>query len=132
PWRADCTGARAGTSTAPARRTSSSAFASPRCGTGSRSRSGTVLGREVDDHMRDREREARLRLADQILLEPVRPARRMRGDDDLVGAERAQRIRDRDERVVVADLAANLEPGCLEPGHRRPEAVLGLGARAVD
>ena len=91
-----------------------------------------VLGREVDDHVRDREREARLRLADQVLLEPVRPARRMRRDDDLVGAERPQRVLDRDERVVVADLAANREPGRLEPGDGRLEAALGVGSCAVD
>ena len=56
--------------------------------------------------------------ADDVALEPVRAALGMRRDDDLVGAEGAQRVLDRLQRVAVADLA--LAPRC-----RRARAARG-------
>ena len=55
--------------------------------------------------------EALARLVDDAALEPVRAARGMRRDDQLVGRERAQRVLDRLERVAVADLAARVDAG---------------------
>ena len=54
-----------------------------------------VLGLQIDDHVGDREREALARAGDDAALEPVRAALGVRRDEDLIGAEGAQRILDR-------------------------------------
>ena len=56
----------------------------------------------------------------------------MRRDDDLVRAERSQRVLDRLKRLLVADLAADDEPGLGESGDRRADALLRGRAGAVD
>src|SRR5919204_3594076 len=70
---------------------------------------------EVDDHVRDRDGEALSGLLHDAALEPVRAPFRMRGQDDLVGAEGAEGVLDRLEGIAVADLAARGDPGLLEP-----------------
>src|SRR3954470_2607607 len=57
------------------------------------------------DEMGDRHVEARLRLLDQAALEPVRRARRVGHDHDLLGREGRQGIGDREHGAGVADLA---------------------------
>ena len=52
-------------------------------------------------------------------------------DHDLVGAERAQRVLDRLERVAVADLAFRLDAVAPEPREARVQPLLGGGASAV-
>src|SRR3972149_8125684 len=63
------------------------------------------LGAGLDDYMRDRRVEALAGVGDDPALEPVRTTLRVRRDDDLVRAERAQRILDRLQRGGVAGLA---------------------------
>src|SRR6266545_3741224 len=86
---------------------------------------------EIDHDVCDRAREALARLLDEALLEPVRAADGMCRDDNLVGAERAQRILDRLEGIAVADLAADVEAGLSEVAYRRLYALLGRCARPV-
>ena len=86
---------------------------------------------QVDDHVRHRDVEAEPRLLDDPLLEPVRAARWMRRDDDLVGGEHPERVLERLQRVAVADLAARRDPGLAEPREARVETRLCRGPRAV-
>ena len=70
----------------------------------SRSRTRSAYARrgvalEIDDDVGDRDGEALAGLRDDVPLEPVRPAGRMRRDDDLVRAERAQLVLDRLQRI---------------------------------
>ncbi len=72
--------------------------------------------------MRDRDVEAVLGRADDVSLEPVRAALRMGGDHDLVGAEGAERVLDRLERITVPNRAfrlnavqPELREACIEP-----------------
>jgi len=62
---------------------------------GALARDFLALRFQIDDDVRDRNVEALFGCADDVALEPVRAALRMRRDDDLVGAERAQRVLDR-------------------------------------
>src|SRR6266849_5420279 len=64
-------------------------------------------------------------------LEPVRAALGMRGDDDLVRAEGAERILDRLQRVSVPDLSPCLDARSRELREALFEALLSCGARAV-
>src|SRR5207249_8550331 len=68
---------------------------------------------------------------DDAALQPVRAAFRMRGDDDLVGAERPQGVLHRLKRVAVADLAARVDPELRETGQAQVEPLLGARPRAV-
>ena len=77
---------------------------------------------QVDDDVRDRHGEALPRAADHAALEPVRPALGMRRDDDLVRAERPQRVLDRLERLAVPDLAARVDPRLPQPAQARADA----------
>jgi hypothetical protein len=52
-----------------------------------------ALAVEVDDHVRQRQGEALPRAAGDVAREPARAAGRVRGDDDRVGGEPAQRSR---------------------------------------
>src|SRR3954453_13648063 len=56
----------------------------------------------------------------------------MRRDDHLVGAEGAEGVLDRLQRVAVADLAARLDPRFPEPAQALLEPLPRLLARAVD
>ena len=56
----------------------------------------------------------------------------MRRDDHLVGAESAERVLDRLQRVAVADLAARLDPRFPEAAEALLEPLARLLARAVD
>ena len=70
-------------------------------------------------HVRDRHaRSAPRAPGHDAPLEPVRPALGMRRDHDLVGAEGAQRVLHRLQRIAVADLAARLDAGRREPRER--------------
>src|SRR5207248_11288858 len=55
----------------------------------------------------------------------------MRRNDDLVGAERAQTVLDRLQRIAVADLAARVEPGRREPRETCVQPLLRGRACAV-
>ena len=81
--------------------------------------------------MRDRNGEPFARALDDAALEPVGAALRMRRDDDLVGAEGAQRVFDRLQRVAVADFAASFDAGLGEHREARVETFLRGCARAV-
>ena len=59
------------------------------------------------------------------MLEPVRPARRVRGDDDQVGPEGAEPVLDRLDRVGVTDLAPGPDAKLLELGDATAEPLLG-------
>ena len=78
---------------------------------------------------------------DEVVREPVRAGLGVRRDDDLVGREDGERVRDRLERVAVADLAAGVDARGPEPvqrhgrgaarrrgAHRRCPASNGAGA----
>src|SRR4051794_30450457 len=91
-----------------------------------------ALGLEVDHDVRDRDLEALACARDDASFEPVRPAFGMGRDDHLVGAEGAERVLDRLQRVAVADLAARLDPGFAEPPEALLEPLARLLARAVD
>ena len=58
-----------------------------------------AVGVEVDHDVRDRDGEALPRLADDAALQPARAALGVRRDDDLVRAERAERVLDRLQRA---------------------------------
>ena len=55
----------------------------------------------------------------------------MRRDHDLVGAEGAERVLHRLQRVAVADLAARLHAVALELGQAAVEPLLRLRAGGV-
>ena len=86
---------------------------------------------KVHDHVGDRRLEPLTSLRHDATLEPVRAALGMRGDDDLVGAERAERVLDRLERIGVPDLPARLDPLGPERGEASIESRLCLFARTV-
>src|SRR5918995_6030884 len=87
---------------------------------------------EIRDDVRDRDREALACGFDDPALEPLRAARRMRRDDQLVRAEGAKRVLDRLQRLRVADLAADvLDAGVAQPLHARLDALLRFRARRV-
>src|SRR5437879_4683548 len=86
-----------------------------------RSRSRTS---SLRDDVCDRDCEALAGAGDDALLEPVRPALGVGRDDDLVGAEGAQRILDRLQRFAVADLAACLDAGLFQPRETAVESLL--------
>ena len=67
----------------------------------------------------------------RFALEPVRPALRVRRDDDLVRSEGAQCVVDRLERVAVADRAARFHPGGAHRRERGLEPLAGGGPRLV-
>ena len=81
--------------------------------------------------MRDRDVEAVSGRADDIALEPVRAALRMGGDHDLVGAESAQRVLDRLERIAVPNRAFRLDAVEPELREARIEPLLGGSSSAV-
>src|SRR6266566_6991363 len=81
--------------------------------------------------MGDRYWEALARILDHPALEPVRPAFGMRGDDDLVRAEGAERILDRLHRVSVSDLSPRLDARVGELVEALFEALLSCRPRAV-
>jgi len=89
------------------------------------------FGLEVDDHVRDRNREALLGARHDALLQPVRAALGVCRDDDLVGAEGAERVVDRLHRVGVPDLAARVDPRVGERVQAAVEPLLGMSARLV-
>ena len=68
---------------------------------------------------------------DEVVPEPVRARAGVRGDDDLVGGEEAEGVRDRLERVAVADLAAGVDARGPQPVQRPGKALLRGAARAV-
>src|SRR5207237_10745718 len=72
--------------------------------------------------MCDRHREAFAGAADDAPLQPVRAAFGMGGDDDLVGAERPERVLDRLQRLAVADLAAGFDARLLQASEAAVEA----------
>ena len=91
----------------------------------------------VDDDVMHRLVEPRAGATDEIAREPVGAALRVRGDDDLVRAERPERVVDREERVRVSDSARGLDPAgakireaALEP-RRRDAAGAVLVRRPV-
>src|SRR5438876_8046773 len=55
----------------------------------------------------------------------------MRRDDDLVGAEGAERVLDRLQRIAVADLTAGFDPLPAEPRETRVESLLRLRSGLV-
>ena len=63
---------------------------------------------------------------DDSMLEPVRRAGRVSGDDDRVGGEAPERILERLQRISVADLAAHVETGASQSIEGCPQA-LGSG-----
>ena len=65
---------------------------------------------EVHDDVRHGHVEAHPRGLDDALLEPVRAARRVGRDHDLVGGELAERVLERLQRIAVPDLAARVTP----------------------
>ena len=81
--------------------------------------------------MPDRHLEALLRARDDPSLQPVRAADRMRGDHDLVGAERPQRVVDRLQRIAVADDAARVDACRFQAAEGRVQPPLRGRARAV-
>src|SRR5207248_5413881 len=90
-----------------------------------------ALRLEVDHHVRDRHGEALPGAGDDTALEPVRPALRVRRDDDLVGAEGAELVLDRLQRLPVADLAARLDPRFAQARQARTEPLLRRRAGLV-
>ena len=88
---------------------------------------------EIDDDVRHRHVVAHAGVLDDALLEPVRAARRVSRDDDLVRRELAERVLERLQRIAVPDLAARLHAelrraasrlassrACARPRARRP------------
>src|SRR5436309_450327 len=86
---------------------------------------------EIDDDVRDRELEALPRALDEVLLQPVRPPGRMGRDDDLVRAERSQRVLERLQRISVADLAARGHSIRREARQAGVEPLLRRSARPI-
>ena len=78
---------------------------------------------EVHHDVVDRHRVALARARDDASLQPVRAALGMRRDHDLVGAEGAERVLHRLQRVTVADLAARLHAVALELGQAAVEPL---------
>src|SRR3954453_24136143 len=89
------------------------------------------LALEVDDHVRDRAREALAGAADDAPFEPVRPAFGMRRDDDLVGAESPERVLDRLQRLPVADLTTRLDARLPQSRQAAVKTLLGSVSRLV-
>ena len=68
--------------------------------------------------------------ADEVAREPVRALLGVGRDDDLVGGEDGERVRDRLERVAVADLAAGADAhGAAAGPATRAGAARRRGAR---
>src|SRR6266516_6842268 len=86
---------------------------------------------EVDHNVRDRDREALAGAADDALFQPVRPAFGMGRDDDLVGAESAEGVLDRLQRLAVADLAAGFDARVVQTREAALEAPLRSVPRLV-
>src|SRR5438552_11223245 len=86
---------------------------------------------QVHDYVRDRHREAFAGAAHDALLEPVRAPLGMGRDDDLVRAERSERVFDRLERLAVADLAARLEARLPQSRQAAVEPLLRGVSRLV-
>src|SRR5262249_41898163 len=85
---------------------------------------------EIDDDVRDRNVVARTNRIDDTPFEPVRLARRMRRDDDLVRMEGVHRVVHRDEWVAVSHLPGRFDPHGLESLEGLGEALLrGLPRR---
>ena len=59
---------------------------------------------------------------DYALLEPVRLAAVVRGNDHLVGGRRRQSVVDRDERIGIADFATCIQPKVFEVPDRLLQA----------
>src|SRR6187455_2847195 len=86
---------------------------------------------DVDHDVCDRHVVAVACLLDDALLEPVRPAGRVRRDDDLVGGKLAERVLQGLEGIAVADLAAGADPCRREPCEARIQPRLRLHPRGV-
>jgi len=57
----------------------------------------------------------------EVVLQPLRAAARQRADDRLVVASGIEALRDRVERVRVADHAVSVQTGSAHPGERLVE-----------
>src|SRR5437773_6941886 len=90
-----------------------------------------ALAFQVDDDVCDRNREALAGAADDALFQPVRPAFGVGRDDDLVGAESAEGVLDRLQRLAVADLASGLDARVVQTREAAVEAPLGSAPRLV-
>src|SRR5882724_4860386 len=90
-----------------------------------------ALAFQIHHNVCDRDGEALSSTADDALLKPVRPAFGMGRDDDLVGAESAERVLDRLQRLAVADLAAGLDGRLLQSREAPVKALLRGVSRLV-
>src|SRR5688572_6419853 len=87
----------------------------PGAWTASAARLVQLFGLQIDHDVSDGHGEALPRSVDDAALEPVGAALGMGRDDDLVGAEGAERVLHRLQRLRIAHLAAGLEAGVGEP-----------------
>ena len=80
---------------------------------------------EVDDDVRDRQREAPARPLDDAPLEPGRAAIRARRHEHVLGLEDPQRVVDGEHRIGVGDVALGVEPELAQRRKRASQAFLG-------
>src|SRR5512132_2775876 len=90
-----------------------------------------ALALQVDDDVCDRNREALAGAADDALFQPVRPPFGVGRADDLVGAESAEGVLDRLQRLAVADLAVGLDARVVQTREAALEAPLRSVPRLI-